>query len=137
MIKLIALFSIVGLRIFYQSPQTQSELPAFKIPQQTYSIDLLESAKFIQAGGYIKNDKVYLDWEISGNENADMFEIEKSKDGKNFSVAALVFGTNNAKTDDYRFYEKAESQKIYYRIKLINKNRQSEYSKIIELSSTN
>jgi hypothetical protein len=134
MIKLIALVAIVVLRIFYQSPQTQAALPAFELPLQSYSSYFSGSAKFISAKGKIINDKVILNWEISGNEDAEIFEIEKSTDGKSFSLAALVFGTNNAKTDNYQFYEKAATQKMLYRIKMINKNKQTEYSKVIEIT---
>jgi hypothetical protein len=41
---------------------------------------------------------------------------------------------NNAKTDNYQFYEKAATQKMLYRIKMINKNKQTEYSKVIEIT---
>ena len=61
--------------------------------------------------------------------------MEKSSDGGNFSLAALVFGTDKMSSDQYQFYEKVNSGKILYRIKLINKNKELEYSKIIEINA--
>lgn len=75
-----------------------------------------------------------LNWTVGENETAERFEIEKSSDGKNFTLAALVFGTDKPETGNYRFYEKAGSKKIIYRIKLINKNRETHYSTIVEIN---
>ncbi len=71
---------------------------------------------------------------VGENETADQFEVEKSTDGKTFTLTALVFGTDKPETDKYQFYEKAGDQKILYRIKLINKNRSIEYSDVIEIN---
>ena len=57
-----------------------------------------------------------------------------SLDGKNFSTAAIVFGTDKSETEEYQFFEKASKPKSVYRIKLINKQRQVAYSKIITVS---
>ena len=74
-----------------------------------------------------------LQWIVSENENAAQFEVEKSTDGKNFSMAALVFGTDKTATDNYQFYEKAGKKKVAYRIKIINKNQTIDYSSVIEI----
>ena len=75
-----------------------------------------------------------LNWVVEKNETADMFEVEKSSDGKNFSMAALVFGTDKAETGVYQFFERAAKQRIFYRIKLIDKNGQAAYSDIITIN---
>ncbi|MBK8300124.1 MAG: hypothetical protein IPK90_06660 [Chitinophagaceae bacterium] len=49
-------------------------------------------------------------------------------------MAALVFGTDKSDTDKYQFYEKAGSQRVLYRIKLINKDRKTEYSTVVEIN---
>lgn len=91
-------------------------------------------ATFISVSGSISNNKAIIDWTVGENETADKFEVEKSTDGKNFSMAALVFGTDKPATDQYQFYEKAGKVKILYRIKLINKNKETVYSTIIEIN---
>lgn len=77
------------------------------------------------------NGKTILKWNIINNQDAEQFEVESSTDGKNFSMAALVFGTDKADSDDYLFYEKAKKKKTYYRLKIINKDRSVQYSGIV------
>jgi hypothetical protein len=79
----------------------------------------------------ISNGRVLLHWNIVNNQEADQFEIESSTDGKNFHMAALVFGTEKQDTDDYFFYEKVTKKKTFYRLKIINKDKSFHYSDII------
>ena len=90
--------------------------------------------RVISLDGTINNNKVFLNWKVEENEAVYMFEVEKSLDGKNFSTAAIVFGTDKSETEEYQFFEKASKPKSVYRIKLINKQRQVAYSKIITVS---
>lgn len=79
----------------------------------------------------IKNDRVLLDWTIDNNEAANQIVIESSTDGKNFTMAALVFGTDKKDTDNYAFYEKAKKGKIFYRLKIINNDSSVHFSAIV------
>ena len=90
-------------------------------------------AKLIHLKGAVNNNKVLLNWTVSENENAEYFQVEKSTDGKNFIIAALVFGTDKSHTDNYQFYEKATNGKLLYRIKMISKEQTIEYSNEIEI----
>jgi hypothetical protein len=76
-----------------------------------------------------------LQWIVSDNEDVAQFEIEKSNDGKNFTMAALVFGTDKTETDNYMFYEKATRKKMIYRVKIINKDQTVDYSTAILIAS--
>lgn len=90
-------------------------------------------AKLVSFKGTLSSNKVLLQWAVNENETTDQFEIQKSMDGKNFSTAALVFGTDRPETDFYQFYEKVNSKKAFYRVKLINKDQKTEYSTVIEV----
>jgi len=79
----------------------------------------------------LKNDRVLLNWAIDNNQLASQIEVESGTDGKNFSMAALVFGTDKKDTDSYYFYEKAKKGKIFYRLKIINKDNSVQYSAIV------
>ena len=79
----------------------------------------------------IKNDRVLLNWTIDNNQSANQIEIESSNDGKNFTMAALVFGTDKKDTDIYAYYEKAKKGKNFYRLKIINKDGSIQYSDIV------
>jgi hypothetical protein len=134
MIKNIAFIVLITLRVFYQ-PSTDKEnfVPfASTSPLPPSNITIIP-AKVVSLNGNISNDKVILKWIVTENEQAAHFEVEKSKDGKNFTMAALVFGTDKTETDNYQFYEKAANKKMAYRIKIINKNQTIEYSPIIEI----
>lgn len=72
-----------------------------------------------------------MQWVINQNETANQFEVEKSIDGKRFSMVALVFGTDKPETETYMFYEKSSSKKVSYRIKCIDKNKSISYSDIL------
>ena len=93
-----------------------------------------KTPKIVSLEGNRSNNKVILKWQVADNEAADQFEIEKSTDGKNFSTAAYVFGTDKSGTDAYLFYEKSNGKKISYRIKIVNKDRQATYSNVIEIA---
>ena len=135
MIKYTAFVIIVALRIMYQPSPAQNYIPPFASPSPTStSSSSVSPAKLISIDVSLNNNKFILNWKVSENETADQFEVEKSTDGKNFIVTALVFGTDKKDTDQYQFYEKAGSEKVLYRIKLINKNRKTEYSTVVEIN---
>ena len=79
----------------------------------------------------VKNEKLMISWSTEENEKTNRFELEKSKDGKQFSLAAIVFGTDKKDSDDYMFYEKASKKKIFYRVKIIQNDGTVDYSPIV------
>ncbi len=135
MTKFTAFVIIVALRVVYHPSLAQPDIAPFAspstLPTSTISI---APAKLISINGSISNHKMILNWVVNENETADKFEVEKSADGKTFTLAALVFGTDTPETYNYQFYEKAGKKKVLYRIKMINKNQQAEYSAIIEIN---
>jgi hypothetical protein len=137
MTKFTAFVIIVALRIMYHPLPAQVSIAPFASPSplslQTIS---LVPAQLISFDGSISNHKVILKWVIDENETADQFEVEKSTDGKSFFIAAIVFGTDKSDKGNYQFYEKAGNHKVSYRIKLINKNRQTAYSSVVEINPT-
>ena len=91
------------------------------------------NSELISFTATIKENKILLQWIISQNEMVDRFEIEKSSDKKNFSLAALVFSSDKAATDHYKFLEKQTGKKIFYRIRIIHKDGSVKYSSSLEL----
>ncbi|MEP6700028.1 MAG: hypothetical protein ABJA85_01880 [Bacteroidota bacterium] len=133
MTKFIAL-AIIALRIVYNPSHTETGIAPFASPPPTLASTITTPARFISITGSISKNKIILNWVVSENETADQFAVEKSIDGKNFNLAAIIFGTDKAETDNYQFYEKAGKQKVLYRIKLITKNMKTEYSTIVEIN---
>lgn len=89
----------------------------------------------ISITGSVSNHKVILEWQVGQNKNADQFLVEKSTDGNTFKVAALVFSSEKAEIENYRFCEKAGNGKCVYRVLLISKDKQSVYSPTVEIDT--
>jgi hypothetical protein len=88
--------------------------------------------KLIYFQGNRDNEKVRLQWNVGQNESSDHFEIEKSYDGKTFTTTGLMLSTTRAGSETYSFSETAnEKEKIFYRLKMIDKTQKVEYSRII------
>jgi hypothetical protein len=135
MTKFTTFVFIIALRIFYHPSHAQTDIAPFASPSALSASTIsITPAKLINITGSISNHKVILNWVVGENESADKFEVEKSTDGKTFTMAALVFGTDKPETDNYQFYEKAGNKKILYRIRMINKNQKAEYSAVIEIN---
>jgi hypothetical protein len=139
MIKYLSFATILALRLFYQPAASAPATAPFTNPvaSEVNSSVALLPAKLIDFNGSVKGNKVVLNWAVGENDTADQFIVEKSTDGKNYSIAALVFGTDKPETDNYVFYEKAGNQKVSYRIKLVNKNKKTEYSEVVEINPLN
>lgn len=96
------------------------------------------NAKVANIEATISGNKIIVYWKVEENQAADLFELEKSTDGKNFIMAALIFGTDKQESDNYEFYEKTMSgHSISYRIKLINKNGTAQYSQTVQAKNNN
>ncbi|MEO7393546.1 MAG: hypothetical protein ABIU11_01310 [Chitinophagaceae bacterium] len=123
------------MRLFYQPSIVKEAQPLFIEPKpEPIPTVLFNTARVININASISKNKVFLEWIVSENESAAQFEVEKSIDGKNFIMTALVFGTDKIASDTYQFYEKKGNSKVQYRIKIINKNQTVEYSSAIEIN---
>jgi hypothetical protein len=127
-------FFISALSLTSPSPTTaQFDSPTFTATTTAFSIATGEGqSPAILNFSYSKRDKkIVLNWVADKNQSANQFEIEKSKDGKRFSMAALVLGTDRDGKETYQFFEKSASKKMFYRIKIINKDNSIEYSDVL------
>ena len=90
-------------------------------------------------GNMNKNNKVTLNWTVADNETANSFEVERSFNGRDFTTAGVVFASEKMGTENYTFYETTSgTDKVMYRLKMIDKNRDVDYSRILifQLKST-
>jgi len=82
----------------------------------------------IQLSGESKGHAAYLSWEITGEEDNPVFEIENSLNGADF--------TQIYRTEDYSYlYDSKDNGLVYYRIKYTNQDGTSLYSNVIGLKS--
>jgi len=90
-------------------------------------------------GNMNKNNKVTLNWTVADNETANSFEVERSFNGRDFTTVAIVFASEKMGTENYMYYETTSgTDKVMYRLKMIDKNREVDYSRILifQLKST-
>jgi len=90
-------------------------------------------------GNMNKNNKVTLNWTVADNEIANSFEVERSFNGRDFTTVGVVFASAKMGTENYTFYETTSgTDKVMYRLKMIDKNREIDYSRILifQLKST-
>ena len=79
----------------------------------------------------IEKGRVSLEWIINNNGLVNQIEVESSSDGKNYSMAALIFSTEKNESDNYYFYEKAKTGKLFYRLKILHKDQTVLYSSVV------
>jgi len=83
--------------------------------------------------------KINVTWETTSEVNNDYFEVEKSSDAKNWSLLATVKGA--ATTKVIQQYRTADEQPFptlnYYRLKQVDFDRTTTYSRIISVDMGN
>lgn|GEM_PF-712808 len=83
--------------------------------------------------GKARGVDVDLDWKVSANQNAKVYEVQRSADGTNFATIGEV--ANQADVQSYSFVDaNAGSGLHYYRILEVDQDGKSIYSKIISVS---
>jgi hypothetical protein len=81
--------------------------------------------------GSLNNNKVSLQWAVAENEDADHFEVERSLDGNDFMTAAVVMTSSKPGSENYSVNEVMKGEKVYYRLKIFDKNRTISFSKTL------
>ncbi len=91
--------------------------------------------RFLNLSGLLQADKVLLKWAVIADKAVDHFEVERSVDNNNFIKTGIVLDPvtlniqqNFAFTDDIAAVNK---EVIYYRIKVIGKAGEIQYSNIL------
>jgi len=83
-------------------------------------------------GNMNKSNKVTLNWTVADNETANSFEVERSTNGVDFTTIGVVFASEKIGVENYMFYETyTGSDKVMYRLKMIDKNKEADYSRIL------
>lgn len=135
MIKTSVLVILIALRVIYQpSAAQQGYSPFASQPTSTQASKQVTPAQLIRISGFTQNNKTILEWVIAENETADLFEVEKSTDGKNYRLAAIVFGSDTPSTNSYSFFEKSGQDRLLYRVKIVNKNKTATYTPVVEIN---
>ena len=84
--------------------------------------------------GNIENRKAYLGWTVLQNEAADRYILEKSVNGRDFTAHAVLLASDKLGSETYGLFHNMDgADKMFYRLRIIDKSQQSEYSKTVFL----
>lgn len=72
-----------------------------------------------------------LEWNMDDNQMLNHIEIERSINGKAFKTIAVVLISEKEGHEKYKFKEKADNNKTYYRLKIFNTKGNGGYSNVI------
>lgn len=114
-VKILTVFALV-LHLSLPSQDTVAVRALFT------STPVQNQPSFLAFTSTLSKERSRLQWSVSGNEQVDRFEVEKSRDGRSFKLAALVFGTDLAATGHYWFLDSGKGKKAQYRIRLLTKD---------------
>lgn len=81
-----------------------------------------------------------LNWKLSNNQYAETITVERSLNGQHFAAATNIAAKPNSETADYTFTDAIvnfNSNNIYYRLKITDKNGRVWYSEIQLLKTNN
>jgi glucose/arabinose dehydrogenase len=70
-------------------------------------------------------------WQIENEEKGDVYVVEKSASGSNFSEIERRSATNNRSSNSYSIKIPLAQQKVYYRLKIISRDGQVRFSNTI------
>ncbi len=84
-----------------------------------------------------KGEKVETKWQTEQEVNTDYFEVERSTNGVNFSSIGQVKATGLKQKSTYSLTDNTppQSNTLYYRLKMLDKDGSFDYSKIKSISS--
>jgi hypothetical protein len=104
------------------------------VMEHTFSLENPLPVELVSFSGKIKNDIVLLEWETATEVNNFGFEVEKYIN-ENWNRIGFVNGNGNSNSPKYySFADNNILKKNIYRLKQIDTDGQSEYSKIIEVN---
>lgn len=88
------------------------------------------------------DDKIKINWQTAAGMNVAFFNVQRSKDGRNFTTIGKVNAAGNSNgIDNYDFIDEEkinlEGSNLYFRLQSIDKNGSSSYSKTVTMKLNN
>jgi hypothetical protein len=92
--------------------------------------------KLVSFNAGIEDKNVTIWWSTSNEINLKEFIVEKSNDALNFKVIGTVTASSSTSSNNYSFIDKNPTiEKVYYRLKMIDKDGSFKYSSIITVNN--
>ena len=95
--------------------------------------------KIIKFNVYAKEAKLFIEWSTDGAVPTNIWEVQSSTNGKDFSTIALILGPDPAKHgDQYQYKEPIKSNRVparFYRLRHLDSAGKEQISEIIQQSN--
>lgn len=118
-----------------RTPVQRTMLPPFQVDRDWRFAGYVLPVQFVKLAGQLQSNKVPLSWTVIASTPVDHFEVERSTDNRNFIRTGTVTQVVNLNvqqtfnfTDDVSSVDK---DVIYYRIKVVGKAAEVQYSNIL------
>lgn len=86
----------------------------------------------LQFSGKQEGNAANLSWSTSNESNSKEFVLEKSTDGNSyFAIATVSAAGNSTVRRDYSFRDNFLSSSNYYRLRMVDENRNAKYSEVV------
>ena len=109
----------VGQNIIFDDFRTNGSFSAAPLP-----------VTFIGFEAKRVGSNVQLLWKVAGEENVARYEVERSIDGRNFTVIGSV-GTS--KSDNYSYTDPTSASTVYYRVRNVDTDGKFKYTNVARL----
>ena len=126
----------VTMRVgYYQSSPGWRGIDLFSLNIQGHELQaIILPVNLLSFTAQLVNDKVWLAWSTSKEENVSHYSIERSYDNKTFEQAALIFTQEDPGTvNNYSYKDPIKNvtaSVIYYRLKMVDKDGKYKYSEV-------
>jgi len=128
-----SLVEINGIRMYMNAFLTPVTVANYCLIGESYMSPL--AAKLTLFQGSESNGAARLNWEINQNESVNHFELERSLDGNTFTSAAVITGNNQTGLVKYSHIDMMPANRVYYRLKITEKDGTARYSRVILLQT--
>ena len=100
-----------------------------------FMFNMLLASADLHFSGYLQENTTHLQWQAASQENLGAFELQRSTDVIHFEVVN-TFSAAGGDAGSFRALDdvsRLQASRLYYRLKLVNKDGTYTYSNIVEL----
>jgi len=106
-------------------------IATFTVTTSFLSVPIFQT-KLLEFKATSKNGSVGLTWRTEYEDNLLQFEVEYSRDGKNYQSAGIVHATNSITGNAYSFeHNISYTSEAFYRLKIMDVTNHWQYSDVI------
>ena len=126
---------------FYATPLDSVNNETVKSPNAEYTVSFSSALglNLISFTAQKNQNDVLTNWQTTNQVNFDHFEVERSLDGNHFEEAAIVQAASGSGVLSYQYVDLnvvnifKNNGKLFYRLKMIDKDRTTSYSKVVRV----